>query len=464
MNKLQQAKMTLCLHYPFFSYIALTLKEQVDKDVAYMSTNGSVLKYNPQYVEDTTVTELVWDICHETMHIACGHHVRLAKLKKKLGPLFDMEKAQIACDLAINHLIKDVKGRPDWVWMADKCDPPLPEGKDMETYYDLLTSESQQDDPEDGQNDDSQGEKGDETGNGSGGGGKGAKNDEMDGSSDGSSEGSGSGSTKQAQDDAEGSGSGEGNNGSGTGSGDGQTAEGDASGDTFKEPENARGFVEPMEGDEEDQQAEETKVRQTVASAGVSAKDAGKLPGHLQELIDSIGKPSVPWELVLRSRASKVTRNRVSYKRPNRRTSHRKDMVLPGRHNREVGKLIFALDTSASVPREELEKAIGEVNLIAETQGCEIRVIQFDTKIQFDQVYHKHELPLKMEHFSFVGRGGTDFQPVCDEVLKARDNRLFICFTDGYPIRWPSQVPVDTIWLMTTHITAPWGMTININN
>lgn len=99
LKKIQIARAALLLDHPFFGVLALQLKLIEDATAPTMYTDGRVLGYNPAFVDKLTPEQLIGVVAHEVMHCACGHPWRRDSR--------DMMPWNIACDLAINPIIKE---------------------------------------------------------------------------------------------------------------------------------------------------------------------------------------------------------------------------------------------------------------------------------------------------------------------------------------------------------------------
>src|SRR5438270_2939817 len=95
-RKLTKARTQLLLSQPFFGTLCVRLKT-LPGPVPTMATNGRVILYNPEFVEDLTLAELEATIAHEAMHCALGHHCRRGERDPRLW--------NEAADLAINPIL-----------------------------------------------------------------------------------------------------------------------------------------------------------------------------------------------------------------------------------------------------------------------------------------------------------------------------------------------------------------------
>jgi len=98
-EKISKAKTKLVLHHTFFSMLVLKLKFEEDKTCPPMWTDGVRVGYNPKFVEELSMEELVAVICHEAYHILLLHPVRECGRNHILW--------NIAGDFVINLLLVD---------------------------------------------------------------------------------------------------------------------------------------------------------------------------------------------------------------------------------------------------------------------------------------------------------------------------------------------------------------------
>lgn len=202
-------------------------------------------------------------------------------------------------------------------------------------------------------------------------------------------------------------------------------------------------------------------LRQALAADG--NRNRGLLPGSVEEFLMSyLAEPVVPWWEVFTSRAkaTKLAKARRSVSVPNRALlalSEQDDAIIasPGRTKDRSWKVVFARDTSGSVPSEEARIAINELHhMLMADEAMEVRSIDFDAAVQRDLLLRPGDkIPTNI-----MGRGGTDFDAPFEHLLQYYGNEstepdIIIVHTDGYapPVseanRPPSHIPV--IWLVT---------------
>lgn len=116
----------------FFASLALRLRLVVDWDQPTMCVDGKTLFYNPEFTTKLPADEVMGVVCHEVMHCALGHFARMGNRQA--------EKWNVACDLAINHLLLQngfklpqgglVPGKGGYA--------SFPQGLSAEQYYQML--------------------------------------------------------------------------------------------------------------------------------------------------------------------------------------------------------------------------------------------------------------------------------------------------------------------------------------
>lgn len=98
-DKFTKARANLVLSHPFFAALALRMKPIPDPTIETACTDGHVLRYNPEFVDNLTLPKCVGLLAHEVMHPAMLHHTRMG--------LREPRKWNVACDYAINQILLD---------------------------------------------------------------------------------------------------------------------------------------------------------------------------------------------------------------------------------------------------------------------------------------------------------------------------------------------------------------------
>jgi predicted metal-dependent peptidase len=166
----------------------------------------------------------------------------------------------------------------------------------------------------------------------------------------------------------------------------------------------------------------------------------GVLPAGLVEAIRTLAQPPIPWQAALaewmRERFALVERQRT-YARPSRRQSTTPDTPRPRfvapddeRTTRTFGVIV---DTSASMDRIELGKAIGAIVSYSQAQDVrEVRLVYCDAQPHDEGFVAIDALASRV---SVRGRGGTVLQPAVDLLQTRRDfpkDAPILLITDGF--------------------------------
>jgi predicted metal-dependent peptidase len=131
----------------FFTRLVLAPRYEPCWDIDTACTDGTTIRYNPEYVSTNTKAVIVGLLAEEGGHTGFGHHVRMAHLAKQYGDDYDAKLANVAADLALLGLLKQA-----WFDIpADCCLPgekgpykDFPVGEAMEAYYARLHQKKQQ--------------------------------------------------------------------------------------------------------------------------------------------------------------------------------------------------------------------------------------------------------------------------------------------------------------------------------
>lgn len=221
---------------------------------------------------------------------------------------------------------------------------------------------------------------------------------------------------------------------------------------------NGSGKDENGEGNDSHAQ-QEADWKQAVTMAAHVARMQGKLPAGIGELIDELLTPKIPWIDVLRRFVSEPAKDDYSWNRPSRRYLGL-SLYMPSMWSERVGEIIYAIDTSGSMPTDDLQRAATEADsLHREVKPTKTVVMYCDAAVgRVDEFGPDDEV-----RFDMVGRGGTDFRPVFDEIDERQYKpKCLVFFTDGYGSfpDTPPEYPV--LWVMTTEVVPPFGEIIHV--
>lgn len=100
-DKLIKARTGLVLDMPFFGALALRLSLHRNDGQPTMRTDGSIVQYNEKFVDDLSLGDVKGVLCHEVLHCASGHHLRMGSRNAK--------KWNRACDYVVNGILDAAK-------------------------------------------------------------------------------------------------------------------------------------------------------------------------------------------------------------------------------------------------------------------------------------------------------------------------------------------------------------------
>jgi len=184
------------------------------------------------------------------------------------------------------------------------------------------------------------------------------------------------------------------------------------------------------------------QVKNVMSRLRTGIQIAGNLPAHLVEMLEGFleeYKPQVDWKRVLKRFTSSSTSSYIknTIRRPSKRYG-----TTPGIKVKRRQRVLVALDTSGSVPIEDIQLFFSELHHIWK-QGAEVMIIECDAAV--NKTYHYKGDPPE----SVTGRGGTNFNPPIIEANKRIFPDCIVYFTDGYeaPPTVRSRCPV--MWIFT---------------
>lgn len=230
------------------------------------------------------------------------------------------------------------------------------------------------------------------------------------------------------------------------------------------------GQVVPAKGTPEEQQEEmqriQAEVRQAAISAKATSRNAGDVPGWLEQLIADWDEAQIDWKTKLHRIADRIIgyRDQSTWKKPNRRYLQQQGLYLPSKNRIGVGRIAAGIDVSGSVSDAEAKAALTEcAAIVNDHHPQEFILIQYDTEIKGDpQIFEEgEEFPTEVTR---RGYGGTRFEPQFNWIEKhQRHPDMMICLTDGYASFPKDPPPYPVIWVITNEsITPPWGDVVRL--
>ncbi|MCB1738102.1 MAG: hypothetical protein KDI42_08255 [Gammaproteobacteria bacterium] len=423
--KLSAARTRLILEKPFLGTLVLRLpmKPGDPKWCKTTGTDARAFYYNPEYIDDLSLSQTQFMLAHEALHCALSHFARRQHRVKW--------KWDLACDFAINPILvsEGLSPPPDAVII------PAYEGMTAEEIYPLIDDTQEDQKPLDEHlYDESESEKDSDQKRGLGGGT--LKEGDLQGEGKQQEPDAGKGGSPERSDDADGEAQG------------GQGSDGDGEG---KQPP-------PLSPEERSNL--EVQWQQRMAGAAQTAMRSGKLSGALARIIDHLQQPQLPWRMLLARYMSVTARNDYNWTRPSRREG---EAIMPSLRSSEVD-VVVVLDVSGSIGSTELNEFVAEVNSIKGQIRARVTLHACDSSLVSNGpwTFESWEPCTLPERFECTG--GTSFKPPF-AWLEAEGKRpdLLVYFTDAKGA-FPQQEPAyPVLWLIKGREKVPWGQRIQLN-
>lgn len=186
----------------------------------------------------------------------------------------------------------------------------------------------------------------------------------------------------------------------------------------------------------------------------------GSTPAGVMREIYKLENSELPWGQILKQRYRRMA---IQHKwdKPSKRYFPK--FFFPGRTKASGIKVVAAIDTSGSMSKEQITKAISELyGLTRAFQFLELWVTDCDA-----QVYEAKKVrPEELSRLILTGGGGTDFRPVFTWVKKKFDDHIdsLVFFTDldgDFPKDKPNY---ETFWVTDSANTQiPFGRKLVIS-
>lgn len=421
-QKMRKARSELVLDHPFFANLALRLEMREDPNCRTAWADGTVLGYNPTYIDAMPLEKVKGLQCHEVLHLACCHHTRRGNRDSKLW--------NMACDYAINPLLLEAGIELPNGFLDD----PIYHGKPADAIYKVLIQRDEE--IKGGAEGGPQEEI--ETHDEIDGDGIGAENPnaEEEGEPDGSSSDMESEKTERSG-----------------GEGDDENADTANDNDPGMAGE-VRDASSGSQGEEggADIQREEESWRTALAQAVNKSRECGDLPGSLERLITELLYPPLSWRELLRQFLDNTAKNDFTWVRPNRRYLHA-GIYLPGLENEELADIAVAVDVSGSIDQRELNRFAAELSAVLEEFDTTLTVFTCDAAVTTEQQLARWNLPLE---FSVTGGGGTDFRPPFERLERRGEApACLIYFTDMECRSFPQEPEFPVLWVTPTASATP---------
>jgi len=432
-RKLAAARTRLILDKPFLGALVLRLPLEAARApwCPTTATDARKIYYNPDFIDSLSLNQVQFVLAHDALHCGLSHFARREHR--------DVHRWDIACDHAVNQLLREDKLEPpegslyddEYAGMtAEEIFPFIPGDSDEETLDQHLYNNHQSANAEDDAHNEST-----------------------------------SRSDSHADDDSSNSSDQDPNEDNNTN--DNSQNRTDGADDTvdqntqLSDTPSSDNTTRPPSLSVQEREQLNIQWQQRLAGAAQQASQAGKMSGSAERLINKLLRSSIPWRTLLARYMSGSARVDYNLMRPSQRREG--DAIMPSLHARQIN-LVVALDTSGSIEEDELDEFVAEVNAIKGLVNARITLLACDAQLDENgpwvfEAWEQLVLPDTVQ-----GCGGTDFNPVFTWISNNNiQPDLVIYFTDAQG-RFPQNPPVgETLWLVKGSAKIPWGQRIQLN-
>lgn len=408
----------LLIKYGCFGKEVANTKFIENVDIGTAATDGSVVYYNPQFLEKLDVEQQVFILAHEICHIALNHILRSEGRDQRLW--------NIATDGVINAWLVH-----DGLKFVEKCiNIPEAINMDAEELYDKLLKEQKDNNKEQDNNKQSSKSNGEN------------KDDEQVGHDS-------HGMWKEAIEKKKHEGSGKSESNENNKENSSQSENNDQNEENRQDEDNSISEREVFTKNIEEKKEQLKKLRDELTG---KSKQAGNGTDSSQFTMEDVGvgKKIVDWRRLLKEN----TRYKVGWSYQN--ASIENNVLMPNLIKKPYAETEILLDTSGSIDDELLRNFLRECKNIL--QVSRMKVGCFDTKFYgFTEIKSDKDI----NEMKFYGRGGTNFDVAVDAFSQRVDNKII--FTDGWA-NMPKK-SVNAIWIVfgDCKINPPGGKVIYIN-
>jgi predicted metal-dependent peptidase len=192
---------------------------------------------------------------------------------------------------------------------------------------------------------------------------------------------------------------------------------------------------------------EQTTWQVSVQAAAKVSSLASKNPGLHKLICKEIFEVTIDWREVLDQFMQELTKDDYSWHRPNKRYAG-SGLYLPQRHQLELKPVVFAVDTSGSIGKDDLDLFTSEcfkcLDIYNQTnEDTELLILWCDHELAEPEILTRdHELKPK-------GGGGTSYEPVMTWLKTHEDDYAgLIYFTDGYCDEFGDEPNIPVLWVV----------------
>ena len=130
-SDIEVLKRKMLVKYPFFGSVVTNVDYKENKDIIAAATDGKIIYYNPDFLNELNISEQIFIFAHEVCHIAFNHILRSENKDNDLW--------NIATDAVINQFLK----RDGLTMVQGGVDIKEAINYDVETLYEKLLQNKQ---------------------------------------------------------------------------------------------------------------------------------------------------------------------------------------------------------------------------------------------------------------------------------------------------------------------------------
>lgn len=182
----------------------------------------------------------------------------------------------------------------------------------------------------------------------------------------------------------------------------------------------------------------------------------GDLSNGVQEIILAAQTRKINWRKEIRQIYGNISwpEKYATRKRPNRRTG----LIHPGYRRIQVDRHLVVADTSGSIDSGLLAQWLSIVNQISEQMPVDFMQVDCEKQTEprpFDR---------RVKELAFLGRGGTDFEPII-QTVNERGYRSVMILTDGEAAAVKAPEHAQVVWVLPKGHNPPvdWGKRIHMD-
>jgi len=124
MERITLARSQMLMNFPFFGYLAMELKVELDGSIQTAATDGERVYWNPKFLAELSVEDAKFVTCHEVLHCVLQH------IWRKGGRRMDLWN--YVTDMVINDMLIEAGFKCTVKGIIDE----KPDGKSAEVLYD----------------------------------------------------------------------------------------------------------------------------------------------------------------------------------------------------------------------------------------------------------------------------------------------------------------------------------------